>query len=210
MTRLGVVCSLVVPADIIADVGCDHGKVAEYIAKRVPVKTVIASDISEKCLEKARAKLRDCDNVKFVCCDGIKFDCDEAVIAGMGGRTIIDILNAAKSPPHTLIVCAHRNVDSVRRELNRLGYEIDKDIMLEERGKFYSVIRAERCEKVQQLSELQYLYGLDFAQPSETLKRYLIDRYNTYMRASDRNADKIGSTVAALKFQGVSPDSVKE
>ena len=47
MTRLEAIKSLIEPADAIADVGCDHGLIAEYCAKSGMAKNVIASDISE-------------------------------------------------------------------------------------------------------------------------------------------------------------------
>ncbi|MDE6293893.1 MAG: class I SAM-dependent methyltransferase, partial [Clostridiales bacterium] len=64
--RLDLIKSLIVPAKIIADVGCDHGRIAEYCANSGVAELVIASDISGKCLQKARTLLGDKSNVKFV------------------------------------------------------------------------------------------------------------------------------------------------
>ena len=66
MTRLAAVCSLIEPAGVIADVGCDHGIVAEYCADKCLADIVIASDVSDACLEKARKRLFGRTNVRFV------------------------------------------------------------------------------------------------------------------------------------------------
>ena len=209
MTRLSAICSLIEKAEVVADVGCDHGRVAEYIVKNGLAKKTIASDISERCLDKARARLNGYDNVKFIRCDGLEYECDEAVIAGMGGFTVIGILSRAKKLPSSLVVCAHRNTYDVRKTLVFLGYGITSDFMTEERGKFYSVIRAERGKSVAALSESQYLYGVFYTKKSEVLTKYLLNLQNTYMRAPDRNAEKLDSVRDALKIQGVLPDTTK-
>lgn len=201
--RLNLIKSLIVPADTVADVGCDHGIVAEYCAKSGVAKQVIASDISEKSLLKAKQRLEGADNVRFVCCDGIDYECDEAIIAGMGGMLICDILRSAKRLPETVVVGAHTDSDKVRHCLTELGYGIDKDVALVDRNKFYFIIRAEKSGGQRELSELQYLFGVDCEKPSAPLKSRLIGLYSVYMRSPERNAQKISQIKAALTLQGV-------
>lgn len=203
MTRLAAICALIERADVIADVGCDHGRVAEYIVKHKLSKKTIASDISERCLLKAKTRLQDYDNVEFICCDGISYECDEAVIAGMGGQTVIGIILNALVKPSSLVICAHRNTYEVRGALLSLGYGITADVTVEEREKFYFVIRAEKGSGITELTELQRLFGVNYTEKSEPLKKYLLSLQSTYMRAADRNEDKLKSVRAALKFQGV-------
>ena len=205
MTRLDAVISLIVDADTIADVGCDHGLVARYCALSNRFKTVIASDISEKCLDKARHALNGIKCVSFAVCDGIGYDCDEAVIAGMGGLTVCGILDAAAESgrlPKTLVLLPHRDADAVRRKLTELGYAIQKDFIVKERGKFYSAMRAEVGE-VKQLSELQYLFGINVGDGNPVLTEYLIKLYNTYAVAPSHNAVKLDLIRQALNMQGV-------
>ncbi len=209
MTRLAAICSLIEKANVVADVGCDHGRVAEYVAANGLAKTTIASDISERCLDKARARLETFDNVKFYRCDGLDYECDEAIIAGMGGFTVIGILRRAKKLPDSLVICAHRDSDSVRRTLVELGYGIVADFMTEERGKFYTIMRAELGAKCAEPTELQYLFGVSYQTQSDVLRKYLIKLRNTYMRAADKNENKLAYVGAALKLQGVMPDTTK-
>lgn len=203
--RLCTVQSLIVPADTIADVGCDHAKVALYCLEAGLAKTVIASDVSEKCLDKARRALAGYDNVLFVCCDGIKYDCDEAVIAGMGGMLISEILNNAKSRPQTVIACPHRNEDSVRRTLSDLGYGIDRDIPVTDRGKYYSVIRAVSDGGMRSLDELQITFGICCDVPNEALKVRLNRLYAAYMRAPHRHEYELEQVLRVMRLQGIEP-----
>ena len=203
MTRLAAICALIKKADVIADVGCDHGRVAEYIVKNGLADKTIASDISDKCLDKARARLSGYEGVEFICCDGLNYECDEAVIAGMGGFTVIGIIERAKKKPTSLIICAHRDTYEVRKSLVSLGYRIAYDSMIEERGRFYSIIRAELCEDKIELSELQYLFGVNWTEQSEALDKYLLGLHKTYMRAADRNAEKLHFVREALKIRGL-------
>lgn len=200
MKRLEAVCSLVVPAESIADVGCDHGYVAKYCAETYRFGRVIVSDISDACLNKARATLKDCENAEFYCCDGIGYECEEAVIAGMGGANICEILQNAVALPEVLVLCPHRDADAVRRELIKLGYCIERDIIIEERGRFYFILRARKGE-AQAPTELQYLFGMNCGEPDETLKKYLTKLYRTYNVAPESNAQKLKQIALALAAQ---------
>lgn len=197
--RLAAIAAAIVPARVIADVGCDHGLIAKYCLDRSLCERVIASDVSEVCLDKARAALAHYDNVSFAVCDGIAYDCDEAVIAGMGGTLIRDIIVKAKRKPRVLVLCPHRNPELVRRALTEHGYSIKQDVLCKDRGKFYFVIRAEtQIRAATELSELQYLFGVYYYEKCELLEEYLRLQYNTYMRAPERNAEKLALVERAM------------
>lgn len=206
--RLDVIKSLIEPADVIADVGCDHAKIAAHCVEIGAAQKVIASDISEKCLQKAKLLLADAKNVAFICCDGLAYDCDEAVIAGMGGLLISNILRSAKSLPKTVIACPHRDEDSVRRTLIELGYGITDDVPIAERGKYYSVIRARLGAVTDEASELQIMFGMNVARHAEALREKLKKLYAAYAHAPERNADRIKSVTAAMRLQGMDIDEL--
>lgn len=206
MTRLAAVCSIIEPAEVIADVGCDHGKVAGYCLEKGLAKRVIASDISESCLEKARLGLFGYKNVEFHCCNGIAYYCDEAIIAGMGGMLISDIIAAAEHRPKRLVLCPHRDDAQVRRTLNTLGYSINQDFVCYERRRYYSVIGADFGAKEQALSDLQILFGVYCHEKNDLLKNRLLSQYNIYIRAPLQNAQKIKTLTEALSLQGVEID----
>ena len=69
MDRISAVCSLIRPCDCLADIGCDHGLVAKYALDN-GVKEVIAADISEGSLKKAKKLLGGYPNVTYRLSDG--------------------------------------------------------------------------------------------------------------------------------------------
>ncbi len=207
--RLDVIRSLIVKADVVADVGCDHGKIAEYCATCGLCGRVIASDVSDVCLDKARKRLSGSGNVSFVCCDGLCYDCDEAVIAGMGGLLISDILRAAHSLPQTLIVCPHRDEYTLRKTLISLGYGIDRDIPTADRGKYYSVIRAILGSGTTDLDEIRLEFGAYCDRPNAALATRLKKLYDVYMRAPTANAARLEKVTAAMRLQGMSVFDIK-
>lgn len=201
--RLDLIKSLIIPSKIIADVGCDHGLIAEYCLTKA--EQVIASDISEKCLQKAKVRLAGATNVTFVCCDGLDYQCDEAIISGMGGILITQILRAAGQLPQTLIVSPHRDGELVRSALLELGYGIDRDIPIFDRNKFYAVIRADKHGGVRELSHLQIVFGLDCAIPNSELQRRLSQLYAVYSRAPQANKQQLSDVTAAMHLQNMQP-----
>ena len=76
--RLKEIFSLLPECESFADVGCDHGYIAEAMLKSGKCKRAVMSDVSEKCLEKAK-KL----NAEF-----IKNGVAEAVLGALTGFAI--------------------------------------------------------------------------------------------------------------------------
>ena len=91
-----------------ADVGCDHGYIAEAVLYSKLCDKVIISDVSEKCLKKAddRLKERYFRQYEAIVSDG--FDSlprvDQAVVAGMGGRLIASFLTRRTFTPKRLVL----------------------------------------------------------------------------------------------------------
>jgi len=127
---------------------------------------VVFIDISQPSLKKAEILAQKnglLDRASFVVGDGLaglKVDC--AVIAGMGGKEILKILDDAKNNlPNKLLLNPMRNVDTVRAKLIE-DYFIDYDQKFYEK-KFYDIMLLTRGKDT--LSSLQIKYGktnLDF------------------------------------------------
>ena len=161
--RLDILFGLVGNGETFADIGCDHGYVAERVLKENKFEKVIISDISAKSLQKAIDLLSPFgDRVTAIVSDGFdKFEVlpDEVMIAGMGGEEIVKILSNAMSLPKRLVLAPQKNSDKVRRFLVLFGYKIEKDFTFKDRNKFYDAIVA--VEGVDEYSELEYLHGRD-------------------------------------------------
>ena len=161
--RFNILLLLIPDCRVFADVGCDHGYIAYEMLKNRKCDRVIVSDISAECLKKAETLLQETFPDKFtaVVSDGFENvgNCDCALIAGMGGDTISDILAAAGRLPEYLVLQPMKNSQRVRRDLVSLGYEILRDYTFRD-GKFYDVILAKKGGNETYTAD-DYVYGRD-------------------------------------------------
>ncbi len=163
MDRLDILFNLVGSGETFADIGCDHGYLAEMVLRENKFEKIIISDISKKSLQKAIDLLKPYgDRVTALVSDGFEnFSVlpDEVIIAGMGGEEIVKILSNAKSLPKRLVLAPQKNTDKVRKFLVLFGYKILKDFTFKDKGKFYDAIVAE--EGIDDYSEEELLFGRD-------------------------------------------------
>lgn len=149
MNRITELYSRLRPCRLFADIGCDHGFVAELAVKNGIAEKVYISDISAKCLAKAEKLLAvhiRTGTVKSYVSDGFaafEETPDQALIAGMGGEEIVRILSEARELPERLVLQPMKNASAVRRFLTQNGYKLLEDVTFRE-VKFYDVICAER------------------------------------------------------------------
>ena len=131
--RLLSCCQFVKPGDRVADVGCDHGYLGIYLLKNNIASHVIASDINEGPLNAAvfnSEKFGVRDRIQFFLSDGVRNiprEFDTLVCAGMGGDTMISILEAApwlKIDQYRLILQSQRTRPERRRYLSENGWFI--------------------------------------------------------------------------------------
>lgn len=200
--RLIAICKCVNRCGVFADVGCDHGKVCQYVLEHKIANKVLALDVSEKCLQKAKSRLSAFDNVEFYVTDGLKGveRVDTAVICGMGANTIIGILSAISYKPY-LILGAHKNVDELRRWLRDNGYAIEKDFVVEQDGVFYDVICAKEGSFV--LDEVGAYEGVFYKVKDQERKRkyeHDVKKYSALFQ-SNKNRKLLDIAKEAYKWQ---------
>ena len=142
--RLLSCCDFVSPGDRVADIGCDHGYLGIYLLKNGIASNVIASDVNEKPLQSAlhnAVKYGVKEHMSFYLSDGIRSiprEFDVLVCAGMGGDTMMSILEAApwlKDPKYRLILQCQSKRPELRRHLYRLGFAIRRETLAQD-GKF--------------------------------------------------------------------------
>ena len=134
--RLAAACKFVHPGDRVADVGCDHGYLGIYLLKNNIASHVYASDINEGPLNAAvfnAEKFGVRDNMQFYLSDGVKSiprEFDALVCCGMGGDTMISILEAApwlKEGKYRLILQCQTKTHLLRRYLSESGWRITEE-----------------------------------------------------------------------------------
>ena len=133
----------------VADIGTDHGCLPVYLAQSGHARKLIASDISADSLSAARrlSKKHNVSNlIEFIVSPGLDGvepnSVDTIVIAGMGGETILNILNNApwtKNNKIKLILQPQSKIGLLCRFLYDNEYEIRKTISVPDRGKNYTV-----------------------------------------------------------------------
>ena len=164
MDRINKLCAYLDPCQSFADIGCDHGYCTRYMLKNNLCKSAVISDISEKCLDKARELLSAYiaeGKVKAVCCNGlseIAEDTEQVLIAGMGGEEIVNILKNSFIPK-SFVFQSMKNVRLVREYLISRGAEISADEYFESGGKFYSVIKGRKEGKTPTYAPVNLLFG---------------------------------------------------
>lgn len=185
--RLETVAQLVEKDSKIIDVGCDHALLDIYLADRNQCSKIIASDNKSGPLEHAKENLKKYkleSKVSLKLGNGIETieeDIDTIVISGMGGLNIIGIL---KYKPHLykqvkrLVLSPNSDVEKVRKEITRLGFYIDNEVLVKDKNIIYSVISFKRGKKHYNRQEL--LFGPTLLEKKDSLfKEYIKNQYIT-------------------------------
>ena len=138
---------------VLADIGCDHGYVGISAIQRGKADTVIAADVAAGPLNAARINAESegvTDRMHFVISDGFSAIPDEsgiqcAVIAGMGGILMRDILKAGRldrfKEIRQLVLSPQSDIDLVRRHVIEVmhGKIVCEHVMFDE-GKYYFIL----------------------------------------------------------------------
>lgn len=147
--RLLEVCRFVNPDDRVADVGCDHGYLGIYLLKNHIASHVIASDIHEGPLNAAvfnSEKYGVRDKMQFFLSDGVKQiprEFDVLVCAGMGGDTMISILESApwlKDSRYRLVLQCQSKRPELRRYFSENGWMIREESVVRDGRFLYTVM----------------------------------------------------------------------
>ena len=157
--RLKTIFDCIEQCDTFADVGCDHGYIANAMLESDKCKFVYITDISAECLSKAEELLSGKYYKRYqpIVTSGLKGvpKVDQAVIAGMGGEIICDILENADYLPDRLILQPMKDPERVRGTVLRLKYKILKDYTFKDE-KFYDLIVCEKGEDFYTQDELAF------------------------------------------------------
>ena len=157
-------------APIVAcDVGCDHAYLSLHLVLSGRCDRVIASDLRQGPLASAQANIRahGCENqIHTVLTDGLDglegLGITDAVICGMGGDTMIDILSRAsflKKRGTRLILQPQSAFAELALYLAGEGFHIVTERYALEHRKPYRIIGAVFCGSEQILSHKEALVG---------------------------------------------------
>ena len=147
-TRLLACAGFVKQGDRVADIGCDHGYLSIHLLINGIARSVIASDVAEGPLQSAMNNARKIgvqENISFYLSDGVRNiprDFDTLICAGMGGDTMIHILESApwlQSESYRLILQCQSKRPELRKWLYEQGFAIRQETLAKD-GKFIYTI----------------------------------------------------------------------
>lgn len=150
--RLQAVVDMVTPGNRVADIGCDHAYTTIYLLTNNISPYVVAMDINQGPLDRAKENVKRFgveDKVSIRKSDGLVMlnpeEVDTILIAGMGGRLMLQILTSYISIMDTsvkeLVLQPQSDIHIVRRTLTDLGFFIINEDMLKEDGKYYVIMK---------------------------------------------------------------------
>lgn len=148
--RLQACCNFISPGDRVADIGCDHGYLGIYLLRKGIASSAIAADVNKGPLQSALRngeKYGVGEKMSFYLSDGVKNiprDFDVMVCAGMGGDTMVSILEAApwlKSSRYRLVLQCQSKTPMLRAFLSEHGFRITEETVLRDGRFLYTVMK---------------------------------------------------------------------
>lgn len=184
--RLSTLARLIETGKRVADIGTDHGYLPAYLLSAGICPQVYCCDVNPQPLKRAArtfAALGLERGVSFLCADGLQglraSDVDVAVIAGMGGDLIAEILENGFSDGRnyqnvTFLLQPMSKAEKLRAYLAQNGFLRTDEILVEEDGKIFVIMRCVcNGEKQDVLPEDIYFGAMHLTDQSDAAKKYL-------------------------------------
>ncbi|WP_102400169.1 tRNA (adenine(22)-N(1))-methyltransferase [Haloimpatiens massiliensis] len=191
--RLKTIASMVDKCEVLVDVGTDHAYIPIYLVENHICQRAIASDINKGPVEKAKLNVAmEGLKEKIQCRLGGGFstiepaEADVAVIAGMGGNLIRDIILEREEVFKNLqyaVLQPVQNPEVLREFIYKKGYEIlDEELCLEDE-KYYQIMKVKFNNKPINIKDIYYEVGQKLIEKKHPLlKNFLMHLVNKYKR----------------------------
>jgi len=167
--RLATIAALVPPVSRLADIGTDHAYLPVYLVSEGIVPSAIAGEVNEgpfRAAGEALARVGLVGKVDLRFGDGLAVlapgEADTAVIAGMGGQTIVEILAARPEVTASLSCLVLQPMSAaglVRRWLADNGWRLVAETLVAEDGQMYEIIAAAPGAAAEQYEPILYEIG---------------------------------------------------
>ena len=178
--RLKLVGDYVDKGSVPLDIGCDHAKLSIYLLKEKNFPFVYASDNKIGPLNQARENVNYynlADKIELIKADGLNSlndKIDTITVTGMGGLTINKMFLENKNKLtniKTIILSPNNFIKEVRETINKLGYYLKDEELVEESNKLYHILVFSKGNKTYSDKEL-YLGPILMTKSKEIIKKY--------------------------------------
>ncbi len=146
--RLKEIVEMIPVSDCMADIGCDHAYASIEAVRSGRVQRAIACDVRKGPLQHAREHILWTGlgaRIETRLSDGLEKlssgEADVIVIAGMGGPLMERILRGRLQDFPHFILSPQSELAHFRRFLLEEGMRIEEERMLQEDGKYYTILR---------------------------------------------------------------------
>lgn len=195
--RLSAVAGLVTEGASVADIGTDHGYIPIYLAEKNPQAVLLAMDVNEGPLKRAREHIQAAGldkQIELRLSDGLAAlspgEVDTVIAAGMGGGLILRILHAhpqVTASVREFVLQPQSELEKVRASLEEQGYRVIREDMVEEDGKYYPMMKMVHGREERPLTKVEHLYGrklleerhpvlYEYLQREKRLKKEILER----------------------------------
>lgn len=178
--RLKLVGDYVDKGSVPLDIGCDHAKLSIYLLKEKNFPFVYASDNKIGPLNQARENVNYynlADKIELIKAEGLNSlndKIDTITVTGMGGLTINKMFLENKNKLtniKTIILSPNNFIKEVRETINKLGYYLKDEELVEESNKLYHILVFSKGNKIYSDKEL-YLGPILMTKNKEIIKKY--------------------------------------
>ena len=209
MNRIKQICNLIDNCQCVYDVGSDHALLAINVLRSRKAKHVV--NIEKNWLPHNAGKANLAKNhlttkTTNVLNDGLKNICSKVfmqpnyvVIAGMGGKNIIEILNTRDSKlskDTKYILEANCDVDELRKYLAKNKWDVLFEDICLDRTKFYQIICVKQGTKARKITTLEAHFGSVVKQKDK--KMWLKLLRDTKKKIETKRLNKVSKTFATL------------
>lgn len=211
--RLKEIANMVDKCESVVDVGTDHAYIPIYLIKNNICKSAIAADINKGPLDRAKNNINSHNLQNKIQCrlgPGLTkvypTEVNAAIIAGMGGHLIKDILEESKEVFKSLdflVLQPVQNPEALREHIYIMGYKILKESLIFEDNRFYQIIKIKYDENPKSVDPIYYEIGEYLINTKHPLiKKFLynyIDKYKKILQYIREDTESANSRKIAIK-----------
>ncbi|MCL2587804.1 MAG: class I SAM-dependent methyltransferase [Oscillospiraceae bacterium] len=213
--RLRAIADLIPAGSRVADVGTDHGYLPVWLVEQGISSFVVATDVAAGPLETAKRSAERAgvlSGLHFRFADGLDAvspdEVDTVVIAGMGGETILGIVQRAPwllLRQIRIVLQPQSKIPELMDGLAALGYCIVDQHLVVETGKLYTIFEVTAGAMESPLDGLRYVNKTLLSRGDPLLESYLAelcDKLNWALcgleRAGEASVEKRAELTRAL------------